>query len=143
MAVTHHEMALLVAREAQRLAIRLQKPAVVFQQAGLLSRLGELAVLKVLNQFVAVGGSLGENEAEQALNQWSQRYGNRLKVQWRLPLGLRELIGSVHFIPGDCTREDRLIMRAAAMIAADEQATGECQKLLRRIGLETENQLQE
>jgi len=143
LAVTHHEMALLVAREAQRLAIRLQKPAVVFQQAGLLSRLGELAVLKVLNQFVAVGGSLGENEAEQALNQWSQRYGNRLKVQWRLPLGLRELIGSVHFIPGDCTREDRLIMRAAAMIAADEQATGECQKLLRRIGLETENQLQE
>ncbi|WP_349342258.1 response regulator [Marinobacter sp. MMG032] len=143
LAVTHHEMALLVAREAQRLAIRLQKPAVVFQQAGLLSRLGELAVLKVLNQFVAVGGSLGENEAEQALHQWSQRYGNRLKVQWRLPLGLRELIGSVHFIPGDCTREDRLIMRAAAMIAADEQATGECQKLLRRIGLETENQLQE
>ena len=139
----HHEMALQVAKEAQRLAIRLRKQPVFFQQAGLLSRLGELAVLKVLNQHVAVGGSLSENEAVQALNQWSQPYGNRLKVQWRLPLGLRELIGSVHFIPGDCTREDRLIMRAAAMIAADEQATGECQKLLRRIGLETENQLQE
>lgn len=143
LAVQHHETSLRVAKEAQRLAIRLKKPAVVFQQAGLLSRLGELAVLKVLNQHVAAGGSLGEKEAEQALTQWSQPYGNRLKVQWRLPLGLRELIGSVHFIPGDCTRDDRLIMRAAAMIAADEQASAECQKLLRRIGLETENQLQE
>ena len=114
----------------------------MFQQAGLLSRLGELAVLKVLNQHIGAGGSLGENEAEQALNQWSQAYGNRLKVQWRLPLGLRELIGAVHFIPGDCTRDERLIMRAAAMIAADEQATGNCQTL-QRIGLETENQLQE
>lgn len=143
LAVKHHEMSLQVAKEAQRLAIRLRKQPVVFQQAGLLSRLGELAVLKVLNQHIGAGGSLGENEAEQALNQWSQAYGNRLKVQWRLPLGLRELIGAVHFIPGDCTRDDRLIMRAAAMIAADEQASGECQKLLRRIGLETENQLQE
>jgi DNA-binding response OmpR family regulator len=139
----HHEMALQVAKEAQRLAIRLKKQPVVFQQAGLLSRLGELAVLKVLNQHIAAGGSLADSEAEKALNQWSQPYGNRLKVQWRLPLGLRELIGAVHFIPSDCTRDDRLIMRAAAMLAADEQATGECQKLLRRIGLETENQLQE
>lgn len=143
LAVQHHETSLRVAKEAQRLAIRLKKPAVVFQQAGLLSRLGELAVLKVLNQHVAAGGSLGEKEAEQALTQWSQPYGNRLKVQWRLPLGLRELIGSVHFIPSDCTRDERLIMRAAALLAADEQASVECQKLLRRIGLEIENQLQE
>jgi HD-like signal output (HDOD) protein len=143
LAIKHHEMALQVAKEAQRLAIRLKKQPVVFQQAGLLSRLGELAVIKVLNQHMAAGGSLNESEAEQALNLWSQSYGNRLKVQWRLPLGLRELIGSVHFIPNDCTREDRLIMRAAAMLVADEQESGDCQKLLRRIGLETENQLQE
>ncbi len=136
LASQHHGIALAVAREAQRLAIRVGKDPVGFQQAGLLSRIGEMAVLKVLNQYVTTGGELDENEAERALTQWAQSYGNRLKVQWRLPLGMRELIGSVHYLPTDCTREDRLIMRAAAMMAGGEQNSGECQRLLRRIGLD-------
>lgn len=139
LASEHHNVALAVAREAQSLAIRLGKEPVRFQQAGLLSRLGEMAVLKVLNQYAVTGGELADGEAEQALDRWSQSYGNRLKVQWRLPLGLRELIGSVHYLPADCTREDRLMMRAAAMIAGGEQDCGECQRLLRRIGLDPQD----
>ncbi|MBC7184423.1 MAG: response regulator [Marinobacter sp.] len=139
LAQTHHEQALQVAKEAQRLAISLKKPPIPFQKAGLLSRLGELAVLKVLNQFAAVGGSLETNEAERALAEWAQSYGNRLKVQWRLPLGLRELIGAVHFLPNDSTREDRLIMRAAALMAAGQQNSEACRRLLRRLGMDVED----
>lgn len=139
LAITHQDQAVRVGREAQRLALRLKKSPVMCQKAGLLSRIGELAVLRVLNQFLARGGSLEEGEAERCLRDWAQPYGNRLKVQWRIPLGLREMIGAVHFLPKDCTREDRLIMRTAALIAAGQQETEECQRLLRRLGLDTVN----
>ena len=135
---TYHECALQVAKEAQRLAISLKKQPLPLQKAGLLSRLGELAVLKVLNQYAAAGGEIGTAEAEKVLEEWAQAYGNRLKVQWRLPLGVRELIGAVHFLPNDCTREERLIMRAASLLASGEQDSEECRRLIRRIGMETE-----
>jgi len=138
LAKAHHEAALQVAKEAQRLAIRLKKQPVLLQKAGLLSRLGELAVLKVLNQYAAAGGEIETAAAEKALEDWAQAYGNRLKVQWRLPLGVRELIGAVHFLPNDCTREERLIMRAASLLASCEQDSAECRRLIRRIGMETE-----
>lgn len=136
LATEHHATALKVSQQAWTLALRLKKEPSAFQQAGLLSRLGELAVLKVLNQYVAAGGELEEGEAAKALQHWSQAYGNRLKIQWRLPLGLRELIGAVHFLPIDSTREDRLLMRAAALMAGGEEQSDECQRLLRRIGLD-------
>lgn len=139
LAVAHQDQAVRVGREAQRLALRLKKSPVMCQKAGLLSRIGELAVLRVLNQFMARGGRLEVGEAERCLRDWAQPYGNRLKVQWRIPLGLREMIGAVHFLPKDCTREDRLIMRTAALIAAGQQETEECQRLLRRLGLDTVN----
>ncbi|PPI84883.1 response regulator [Marinobacter maroccanus] len=143
LARAHHEAALQVAKEAQRLAIRLKKQPVLLQKAGLLSRLGELAVLKVLNQYAAAGGEVGTAEAEKVLESWAQAYGNRLKIQWRLPLGVRELIGAVHFLPNDCTREERLIMRAASMLAAGEQDSEECRRLMRRIGMEAEEKERE
>ena len=132
-----------MAKEAQRLAIGLKKPPIPFQKAGLLSRLGELAVLKVLNQFLAAGGSLKADEAERVLAEWAQSYGNRLKVQWRLPLGLRELIGAVHFLPNDSTREDRLIMRAAALVAGGQQNSEACRRLLRRLGMDDDDKQME
>jgi DNA-binding response OmpR family regulator len=143
LAKKHYEEAVDVGKEAQRLAIRLKKQPVLLQKAGLLSRLGELAVLKVLNQYVSLGGELQAAEAEQLLKQWAQEYGNRLKVQWRLPLSTRELIGAVHHLPSDCTREDRITMRAAAMIAGGRQETEECQRLLRRLGIDTEESIKD
>jgi len=135
---THYDAALQVAKKAQSLAIKLKKQPVSLQKAGLLSRVGELAVLKVLNDFIALGGTLEMPEAEQLVRKWAQAYGNRLKVQWRLPLRVRELIGAVHFLPTDSTQEDRIIMRAAAMLAAGSDRSEECQRLLRRLGIDTE-----
>jgi|SRR5690554_5672853 len=130
------EKAVQVGKEAQRIAITLKQPPVMYQKAGLLSRVGELAVLHVLNQFVAQGGEVFDELARQCLEEWAQPYGNRLKVQWRLPLGLRDMIGAVHFLPRDSTKEERLIMRAAALMADGQQGSEECQRLLRRLGLD-------
>jgi len=131
----YQEQALKVGREAQRIAITMKKSPTVYQKAGLLSRVGELAVLSVVNQFVGKGGKLEEGQAEQCLKEWAQAYGNRLKVQWRLSLDLRELIGAVHVLPKDCVRNDRLIMRAAALIAEGRQDEEACQILLDRLGV--------
>ncbi|MGM0952816.1 MAG: response regulator [Pseudomonadota bacterium] len=143
LATEHQEQALKVGREAQRIAITMKKPPVMFQKAGLLSRVGELAVISVINQFVGKGGRLEEGQAEQCLKEWAQAYGNRLKVQWRLPLDLRELIGSVHFLQKDTVRNDRLIMRAAALIAEGRQDEEACRILLERLGVHVANKVEE
>lgn len=135
LAAMHQEQALKVGREAQRIAVTMGKPSVMFQKAGLLSRVGELAVISVINQYIGKGGELADGQAEQCLEEWAQAYGNRLKVQWRLPLDLRELIGSVHFLQKDAVRNDRLIMRAAAMIADGQQEDEACRILLDRLGV--------
>ncbi len=107
--------------------------------AGLLSRAGELVVLSVLQQFLNIGGSLDDERIEQALGDWAQPCGNRLKVVWRLPLDLRELIGAIHFLPRGNARQDRVVMRAASMIGQGQAESAECQRLLRFAGLDPED----
>ncbi|EON92986.1 response regulator receiver protein [Marinobacter lipolyticus SM19] len=125
-----------VAREARQLAGDLRLDPSEFHSAGLLSRIGELAVLKVLQQFVDGGGKLVDEQIETALQKWPQAYGNRLKVQWRLPIQLRNLVGAVHMLTRDTTSESALVMRAAALRARGEQRSPECQRLIRRLGLD-------
>ncbi|WP_303293286.1 response regulator [Marinobacter sp. ST-43] len=132
----YYGQALSVAKSAQALALRLKKQPMLFQQAGLLSRLGEMALVKVLDEYVALGGEVEEAAFEALFREWSAPFGNRLKIHWHLPLGLRELIGAVHSLGSDCTREDRLLMRAASLEAAGAKAGEECQRLLRRLGLD-------
>ena len=143
LAAEHQNHALKVGREAQRIAVTMKKPPETYQKAGLLSRVGELAVISVINQFVGKGGKLEEGQAEQCLTDWAQAYGNRLKVQWRLPLDLRELIGAVHYLQKDAVRNDRLIMRAAAMIAEGRQGEESCQILLDRLGVHVASKAEE
>ncbi|MCK0105802.1 response regulator [Marinobacter sp. S0848L] len=132
----YQDISLRVSRDANQIALRVGKASTMYRSAGLLSRLGEMAVLKVLNQFDAAGGTLAEAEIEQCLARWSEEYGNRLKVHWKFPLGLRELIGAVHFLSPDNHREGPIIMRAAALMAESRQEEKECQRLLRQLGLD-------
>lgn len=104
--------------------------------AGLLSRVGELVVLSVLQQYLYGGASLDEGAINKALKTWSQPCGNRLKVQWRMPLDLRELIGAIHALPRGETHRDRIVMRAAALVAQGNAASSECQRLLSFAGLD-------
>ena len=126
-----------VAAEAQRIALALGKRrASVYYTAGLLSRIGELAVLKVMDQHVRQGHAVTEEEARIGLQDWAQPYGNKLKVQWHLPLELRQMIGAVHYLPRENLTQDRIIMRAAGLLADEGEPVDECRRLLRLLGLE-------
>lgn len=129
------EMVEKVASEARQLAGNLRLDPSEFHSAGLLSRIGELAVLKVMQQYVDGGGTLQDEQIESGLKTWAQAYGNRLKVQWRLPIHLRNLVGAVHMLTRDTTSESALVMRTAALRAKGQQSSPECQRLERRLGL--------
>lgn len=133
---TYIDLAGKVAEEARRLAASLGEDFSEFSNAAILSRVGELAVLKIMQQFQERGGQLADDDIERGLSNWAQTYGNRLKVQWRLPLQMRDLIGAVHFLPRDVTQESRLVMRTAALRAQGQKDSEECERLMRRIGLE-------
>ena len=122
--------------EAQKIALVLDKKALEFQTAGLLSRMGELAVLNVMDQFVQQGGELTDADIENGLRSWAQKYGNTLKVQWRLPLAIRQMTGAVHYLARGDVRQNLLVMRVAGLIAGGETDNPECARLLRHLGLE-------
>lgn len=126
------------AGQAQVMAQKLKVDARLCFTAGLLSRIGELAVLNVLQQFVHAGGEVADAELEQHLKTWSAPLGNTLKVQWKLPLDLRTLVGAVHYVPADSVKQVTLMMRAAALVANGQSRSQDCQKLLRRAGLDPE-----
>lgn len=128
-----------VAQEAVRIALRIGVSQSEVHTAALLSRVGELAVLKVMQQYLDRKGSMSDEQIESGLKVWAQSFGNRLKVQWHLPLQLRELIGAVHFLPRDATSESKLVMRASALIADGQSHSEECLRLLRRLGMDHHN----
>jgi HD-like signal output (HDOD) protein/ActR/RegA family two-component response regulator len=64
--------------------------------AGLLRNLGDLAVLRCLQEWVLSGGVLDDELIERSLEQYSAAFGSALRTRWRLPLELRELIAAVH-----------------------------------------------
>ncbi len=131
------ELAETVGNEAQRIALALGKKSLEFQTAGLLSRMGELAVLNVMEKFVQQGGNLTESDIENGLRDWASRYGNTLKVQWRLPLTTRQMIGAVHYLSREGVQQNLLVMRAAGLIAEGRSEDPECFRLLRQLGLES------
>lgn len=136
LAENYRDRASAVGREAQKIAIALGKRSLEFQTAGLLSRMGELAVLSILEQYSREGGTLAPNEIERAVSEWAQQYGNRLKIQWRLPMATRQMIGAVHFLPRDGVRQDLLIMRLAGLLSDEVKGETEVLRLLRMLGLE-------
>ncbi len=129
-------LAVSVATEVQKVALALGKASPRYYTAGLLSRMGELAVLKVMDHYLREGGSLTEDAVQEGLRNWAQSYGNRLKVQWCLPLELRQLIGAVHYLSRENVMQDHLIMRTGALLAGGDSNGAECLRLLRQLGLE-------
>lgn len=124
-----------VARTAQDLARQIGQPPARAFTAGLLHRLGELAVVGLAQQHLNAGQPVTDEALTQALKNWSAPLGNRLKSQWGLPLSLRDLIGATHRLLRGSEPQARLMMRAAALIAQEQSDTEECRKLLRLIGI--------
>jgi len=133
------EQALRIAEAARTLAKKVGENPAPYYTAGLLSKAGELAALKVLQNQCDESGEPPEFEQiDSAITYWAEKLGNRIKVQWRLPLDLRELIGAVYFLSRSNVSRSKLVMRAAALMAAEQIEGPECRTLLRRLGIEHE-----
>lgn len=131
------DQAVGVADTAYLLALKLGESSVLCHTAGLLSRVGDLALLKLMQQYADLGDvTLSTEEIDQALAKWAEYLGNQIKVQWRLPLQLRELIGAVHFLPRDTVSVSKVIMRAAALDQSGLAKSKDGLRLQRRLGLD-------
>ncbi|MBC3269441.1 response regulator [Pseudomonas sp. SWRI81] len=86
--------------------------------AGMLHRLGDLALLRCLQEWQQAGGALDDQEeVGEALAQFGAAYGSALRTRWRLPLELRELIASVYALGGGVYSREALVMNMAAQMA--------------------------
>ncbi|MEC7816128.1 MAG: response regulator [Pseudomonadota bacterium] len=128
-------VAVETARVARQMAQQLRRSDDRIWEAGLLSRMGELAVLGALSEFVQSGGVLADGAMAQILERWSPAFGNAVKVRWNLPLGIRELIGAVHGLSRNNNPEEKRILRAAGLIANGEREGSECRRILDSLGL--------
>ena len=106
--------------------------------AGLLHCLGDLALLRCLQEWRLGGGELDENEIEVALGKAGAAYGSALRTRWRLPLELRELIAAVYQLGGGVYSREDLVMNLAGQMARltaedglDELAAGKTARLLK------------
>ncbi|RON38225.1 response regulator [Pseudomonas frederiksbergensis] len=86
--------------------------------AGMLHRLGDLALLRCLQEWKQAGGELDEwEEIGDALAEFGAGYGSALRTRWRLPLELRELIAAVYQLGGGVYSREALVMNMAAQLA--------------------------
>jgi HD-like signal output (HDOD) protein len=86
--------------------------------AGMLHRLGDLALLRCLQEWKLAGGELDDREdVGNALAEFGAGYGSELRTRWRLPLELRELIAAVYQLGGGVYSREALVMNMAAQLA--------------------------
>ncbi|MGE7994190.1 HDOD domain-containing protein [Pseudomonas sp. NPDC089554] len=85
--------------------------------AGLLHCLGDLAVLRCLQEWRLAGGELDEDQVQIALNEFGAPFGSALRTRWRLPLSLRELIAAVYQLGGGVYSREILAMNLAGQLS--------------------------
>ena len=78
--------------------------------AGLLHRLGDLAVLRCLQEWQLAGGALDTRVIDESLAEFGAAYGSALRTRWRLPLELRELIAAIYHLGGGVYSREALVM---------------------------------
>ena len=94
--------------------------------AGVLHCLGDLALLRVLQEWRLAGGELDQTKLTYALRTFGAPYGSELRRRWRLPLELREMIAAAYQLGGGVYSREKLIVNIAAQMAslgADEDVT--------------------
>lgn len=125
---------------AHWLAERLKVDAERCYTAGLLHRLGDLAVLRSLQDWRNAAGALDELSIDSSLQRHSAGFGGAMRTRWRLPLDLRQLIGAAYQLGSGVYSREALIMNLAAQLAAQTpedppQALAET-KAARMLGLD-------
>lgn len=97
---TFWALALRIAHSSRTLARTLGLRAELCFAAGLLHCTGDLAVLRGLQCWVASGGELAPEEITTALREHAASFGSAVRLRWRLPLELRELVAASYQFSG-------------------------------------------
>jgi HD-like signal output (HDOD) protein/CheY-like chemotaxis protein len=112
------ELSLHTAEYARTLARLLDLDQERCYCAGMLHRLGDLALLRCLQEWQQAGGALDElEEVGESLVQFAAAYGSALRTRWRLPLELRELIAATYQLGGGVYSRESLVMNMSAQLA--------------------------
>ncbi|MBV4493606.1 response regulator [Pseudomonas oryzicola] len=85
--------------------------------AGLLHCLGDLAVLRCLQEWRLAGGELDEGQVQRSLDEFGAAFGSALRTRWRLPLALRELIAAIYQLGGGVYSREILAMNLAGQLS--------------------------
>ena len=92
--------------------------------AGLLHRLGDLALLRCLQEWQQAGGTLDTQAIDESLAEFGAAYGSALRTRWRLPLELRELIAAIYHLGGGVYSREALLMNLAGQVASLQPGEG-------------------
>ncbi|PVZ12626.1 HD-like signal output (HDOD) domain, no enzymatic activity [Pseudomonas sp. URIL14HWK12:I9] len=110
-------LSLRVAEFAKALACLLKLDQQRCYCAGLLHRLGDLALLRCLQEWRMAGGELDEDRVQSSLDEHGAPFGSALRARWRLPLQLRELIAAIYQLSGGVYSQYMLVMNLAGQLA--------------------------
>ncbi|MEK1905423.1 MAG: HDOD domain-containing protein [Pseudomonas sp.] len=102
---------------ARELAFMVGADAEACYTAGLLHCLGDLAVLRSLQDWCNAGQALGELQITQALREYGASFGSALRTRWRLPLEMRQLIAAAYQLGSGVFSREALVLHLATQAA--------------------------
>ena len=111
------QLSLDTAEHARRLARLLVLDQERCYSAGILHRLGDLALLRCLEDWRQGSGALDDEVIGESLYTFGAAYGSALRTRWRLPLELRQLIAAVYSLEGGVYSREALVVNLAAQMA--------------------------
>lgn len=140
-AARYWDLSLHTAEYGRTLARMLELDEGLCYCAGLLHCLGDLAVLRCLQEWRLAGGDLDERNVQQSLEEFGAAFGSALRTRWRLPLALRELIAAIYQLGGGVYSREILAMNLAGQLSRlpagqglEKVASGKTARLL-KLGL--------
>jgi len=78
--------------------------------AALLHNIGELALLRSLQDWQDAGGALRDEDIHLNFQQRAASFGSALRIRWRLPFGLRELIAAFYNLSNGVFSREALVL---------------------------------
>lgn len=102
---------------ARRLARMLELDHERCYSACILHRLGDLALLRCLEDWRQGGGALDDEAIGESLDAFGAAYGSALRTRWRLPLELRQLIAGIYSLEGGVYSREALVVNLAVQMA--------------------------
>lgn len=108
--------ALRTARLADWLARQLKLDRALCFSAGLLQNIGELALLRSLQEWLDSGGALDEESLQRCLRERAAGFGSALRAQWALPLELRQVISAYYALGAGALSREALVLNLTRLL---------------------------